>query len=170
EVEYKYICEIYLLLTAYVSANVIVSVSSAAKKDQEGEDKKAAPKKKIKELKVLDQKTAQNLSIFLGSYRMPYPEIKNVILQVNEEVLTESMISNLVKQLPEGDQIQMLAEFKDEYNELAEPEQFGVVMSTVPRLRPRLNAILFKLMFNEHVENIKPDIVSVTAACEEVRK
>lgn len=144
--------------------------SSKPKKDQEGEDKKAAPKKKIKELKVLDQKTAQNLSIFLGSYRMPYPEIKNVILQVNEEVLTESMISNLVKQLPEGDQIQMLAEFKDEYNELAEPEQFGVVMSTVPRLRPRLNAILFKLMFNEHVENIKPDIVSVTAACEEVRK
>lgn len=43
-------------------------------------------------------------------------------------------------------------------------------MGTVPRLRPRLNAILFKLLFNEQVENIKPEIVSVTAACEEVRK
>lgn len=43
-------------------------------------------------------------------------------------------------------------------------------MGTVPRLRPRLNAILFKLMFNEQVENIKPEIVSVTAACEELRK
>lgn len=43
-------------------------------------------------------------------------------------------------------------------------------MSTVPRLRPRLNAILFKLMFTEHIDNIKPDIVSVTAACEEVQK
>ncbi|XP_072256771.1 protein diaphanous homolog 1 [Pyxicephalus adspersus] len=144
--------------------------SSKAKKDQDVEDKKSAPKKKVKELKVLDGKIAQNLSIFLGSYRMPYQEIKNVILEVNEEVLTESMVSNLVKQLPEGEQIQMLAEYKDEYNDLAEPEQFGVVMSTIPRLRPRLNAILFKLMFNEHIENIKPDIVSVTAACEEVQK
>uniref|UniRef100_A0A6I8PWD1 Diaphanous related formin 1 n=1 Tax=Xenopus tropicalis TaxID=8364 RepID=A0A6I8PWD1_XENTR len=109
-------------------------------------------------------------SIFLGSFRMPYEEIKNVILQVNEEVLTESMVSNLIKQLPEPDQLQMLTEFKNEYKDLAEPEQFGVVMCSVPRLRPRLNAILFKLLFNEQIENIKPDIVSVTAACEEVQK
>lgn len=43
-------------------------------------------------------------------------------------------------------------------------------MGTVPRLRPRLNAILFKLQFSEQVENIKPEIVAVTAACEELRK
>ncbi|XP_053574582.1 protein diaphanous homolog 1 [Bombina bombina] len=145
--------------------------SSKAKKEQEGdEEKKNVPKKKAKELKVLDSKTAQNLSIFLGSFRIPYQEIKNMILEVNEEVLTESMVSNLIKQLPEQGQLQMLAEFKKEYDDLAEPEQFGIVMCSVPRLRPRLNAIQFKLLFNEQVENIKPDIVSVTAACEEVQK
>lgn len=31
-------------------------------------------------------------AIFLGSFRMPYQEIKNVVLEVNEAVLTESMI------------------------------------------------------------------------------
>ncbi|KAM8971907.1 protein diaphanous homolog 1 [Pelodytes ibericus] len=145
--------------------------SSTAKKDQEGSnDKKTGTKKKAKELKVLDQKTAQNLSIFLGSFRMPYQEIKNMILEVNEEVLTESLVSNLIKQLPEATQLQQLAEFKNEYDDLAESEQFGVVICSVSRLRPRLNAILFKLQFHEQVENIKPDIVSVTAACEEVRK
>lgn len=40
----------------------------------------------------------------------------------------------------------------------------------MPCLRPRLHAILFKLQFSEQVENIKPEIVSVTAACEELRK
>ncbi|VCX39053.1 unnamed protein product [Gulo gulo] len=142
-----------------------------AKKDQEGgEEKKSVQKKKVKELKVLDSKTAQNLSIFLGSFRMAYQEIKNVILEVNESVLTESMIQNLIKQMPEPEQLKMLSELKDEYDDLAESEQFGVVMGTVPRLRPRLNAILFKLQFSEQVENIKPEIVSVTAACEELRK
>uniref|UniRef100_A0A4X2M6M7 FH2 domain-containing protein n=1 Tax=Vombatus ursinus TaxID=29139 RepID=A0A4X2M6M7_VOMUR len=72
--------------------------------------------------------------------------------------------------MPEPEQLKMLSELKNEYDDLAESEQFGVVMGTVPRLRPRLNAILFKLQFNEQVENIKPEIVSVTAACEEVRK
>ncbi|XP_005881139.2 PREDICTED: protein diaphanous homolog 1 [Myotis brandtii] len=160
--------ELFAKLTNAFSAQ---TKTSKAKKDQEGgEEKKSVQKKKVKELKVLDSKTAQNLSIFLGSFRMPYQEIKNVILEVNEAVLTESMIQNLIKQMPEPEQLKMLSELKDEYDDLAESEQFGVVMGTVPRLRPRLNAILFKLLFNEQVENIKPEIVSVTAACEEVRK
>ncbi|XP_040852949.1 protein diaphanous homolog 1 isoform X3 [Ochotona curzoniae] len=160
--------ELFAKLTLTFSAQ---TKTSKAKKDQEGgEEKKSVQKKKVKELKVLDSKTAQNLSIFLGSFRMPYQEIKNVVLEVNEAVLTESMIQNLIKQMPEPEQLKMLSELKDEYDDLAESEQFGVVMGTVPRLRPRLNAILFKLQFNEQVENIKPEIVSVTAACEELRK
>ncbi|XP_016061029.1 PREDICTED: protein diaphanous homolog 1 [Miniopterus natalensis] len=160
--------ELFAKLTHAFSAQ---TKASKAKKDQEGgEEKKSVQKKKVKELKVLDSKTAQNLSIFLGSFRMPYQEIKNVILEVNEAVLTESMIQNLIKQMPEPEQLKMLSELKDEYDDLAESEQFGVVMGTVPRLRPRLNAILFRLQFGEQVENIKPEIVSVTAACEEVRK
>ncbi|XP_056677688.1 protein diaphanous homolog 1 isoform X2 [Monodelphis domestica] len=160
--------ELFAKLTLTFSAQ---TKTSKAKKDQEGgEEKKSVQKKKVKELKVLDSKTAQNLSIFLGSFRMPYQEIKTVILEVNETVLTESMVQNLIKQMPEPEQLKMLSELKDEYDDLAESEQFGVVMGAVPRLRPRLNAILFKLQFNEQVENIKPEIVSVTAACEEVRK
>ncbi|XP_072251802.1 protein diaphanous homolog 1 [Leuresthes tenuis] len=59
---------------------------------------------------------------------------------------------------------------KDEYDDLAEAEQFGVVMSSVKRLMPRLQAIQFKMQFEEQLNNIKPDVVSVTAACEELRK
>ncbi|XP_054695004.1 protein diaphanous homolog 2 isoform X6 [Grus americana] len=143
----------------------------AKKAVEESEEKKAAQsKKKIKELRILDGKTAQNLSIFLGSFRLPYEEIKNIILEVDEEKLSESLIQNLVKNLPEQKELNALAELKDEYNDLAEPEQFGVVMSSVKMLRSRLNGILFRLMFEEHVNNIKPDIMAVTLACEELKK
>lgn len=43
-------------------------------------------------------------------------------------------------------------------------------MSSVKRLRPRLNSILFKLQFEEQVSNLRPDIMAVNAACDEVRK
>lgn len=43
-------------------------------------------------------------------------------------------------------------------------------MSSVKRLKPRLTAILFRLQFEEQLNNIKPDVVSVTAACEELKK
>lgn len=43
-------------------------------------------------------------------------------------------------------------------------------MSSVTRLRPRLGAILFKLQFEEQVNNTKPEIMAVSAACEEIKK
>ncbi|XP_030581251.1 protein diaphanous homolog 3 isoform X2 [Archocentrus centrarchus] len=141
-----------------------------AKKEEEDVEDKKSIKKRIKELKVLDPKIAQNLSIFLGSFRIPYQEIRRMIVEVDEEQLTEPMIQNLVKHLPEQEQLSALATYKNEYSNLSEPEQFGVVMSSVKRLRPRLSHILFRLQFEEQVANLRPDILAVNAACDEVRK
>ncbi|KAL7868210.1 hypothetical protein SRHO_G00095940 [Serrasalmus rhombeus] len=94
--------------------------------------------------------------------------MKNVILEVNEKVLTENMVQSLLKLLPEQEQLSVLSELKDEYEDLAESEQFGVVISSVKKLKPRLSAILFQLQFEEQVNNVKPDVVAVTAACEEL--
>ncbi|ELK36927.1 Protein diaphanous like protein 3 [Myotis davidii] len=77
---------------------------------------------------------------------------------------------NLVKYLPEQKVLNELAQLKNEYDDLCEPEQFGAVISSVKMLRPRLNSILFKLTFEEHVNNIKPSIIAVTLACEELKK
>ncbi|NXA12653.1 DIAP3 protein, partial [Sapayoa aenigma] len=146
------------------------SCQKRVKREEEDYEEKKSIKKRIKELKVLDPKIAQNLSIFLGSFRVPYEEIKMMILEVDETQLSESMIQNLIKHLPEQEQLNALSRFKNEYNNLSEPEQFGIVMSNVKRLRPRLSAILFKLQFEEQVNNIKPDIMAVSAACEEIKK
>ncbi|XP_006837658.1 PREDICTED: protein diaphanous homolog 3-like isoform X2 [Chrysochloris asiatica] len=140
------------------------------RREEDGFEEKKANKKKIKELKFLDSKVAQNLSIFLSSFRVPYEEIKMLILEVNETQLAESMIQNLIKHLPDQEQLNSLSQFKSDYNNLCEPEQFAVVMSNVKRLRPRLSAILFKLQFEEQVNNIKPDIMAVSTACEQIKK
>ncbi|XP_051514941.1 protein diaphanous homolog 2-like isoform X5 [Myxocyprinus asiaticus] len=112
------------------------SKSRVKKEVDETDDRMTHFKKKAKELRILDAKTAQNLSIFLGSFRLPYEEIRNIVLEVDEERLSEALIQ----------------------------------MSSVKMLRPRLNGILFKLTFEEQVNNIRPDIMNVTFACEEVKK
>uniref|UniRef100_A0A671T510 Protein diaphanous homolog 3-like n=1 Tax=Sinocyclocheilus anshuiensis TaxID=1608454 RepID=A0A671T510_9TELE len=145
-----------------------LAITFGTQRAEELEEKKI--KKRVKELKVLDPKIAQNLSIFLGSFRMPYEEIRRMILEVDEDQLTEPMIQNLVKYLPEQEQLIALVKYKSEFANLSEPEQFGVVMSSVKRLRPRLNSILFKLQFEEQVSNLRPEIMAVNAACDEVKK
>ncbi|XP_048350879.1 protein diaphanous homolog 3 [Sphaerodactylus townsendi] len=139
------------------------------KKDEELEEKKYI-KKRIKELKILDPKTAQNLCEFLSGTWAGHEDIRMMILEIDEAQLSESMLQNLIKYLPEQKQLGQLSKLKSEYNNLSEPEQFAVVMSGVKRLQPRLSAILFKLQFEEQVSNIKPDIMAVSTACEEIKK
>uniref|UniRef100_A0A9J8CAT6 Diaphanous-related formin 3 n=1 Tax=Cyprinus carpio carpio TaxID=630221 RepID=A0A9J8CAT6_CYPCA len=147
-----------------------LAITFSTQRAEDEDLEKKSIKKRVKELKVLDPKIAQNLSIFLGSFRMPYEEIRRIILEVDEDQLTEPMIQNLVKYLPEQEQLNALVKYKSEYANLSEPEQFGVVMSSVKRLRPRLNSILFKLQFEEQVSNLRLDIMAVNAACDEARK
>uniref|UniRef100_A0A674NWC7 Diaphanous related formin 2 n=1 Tax=Takifugu rubripes TaxID=31033 RepID=A0A674NWC7_TAKRU len=156
----------------FAQLSLSFSAHSKVKKDvkDETDDRMQQFKKKAKELRILDSKTAQNLSIFLGSFRLPYEEIRDIVLEVDEERLSESLIQNLIKNLPEQKELSALAELKAEYEELVESEQFGIVMSSVKLLRPRLNGILFKLTFEEQVNNIRPDIMNVTFACEEVKR
>uniref|UniRef100_A0A3Q2QVG9 Diaphanous related formin 2 n=1 Tax=Fundulus heteroclitus TaxID=8078 RepID=A0A3Q2QVG9_FUNHE len=79
----------------------------------------------------------QNVSvtIFLGSFRLPYEEIRDIVLEVDEERLSESLIQNLIKNLPEQKELSALAELKGEYEELVESEQFGIVVSIISSCR-----------------------------------
>ncbi|XP_041460766.1 protein diaphanous homolog 2-like isoform X3 [Lytechinus variegatus] len=132
-------------------------------------DGKTEPKKKVKELKVLSAKEAQNLSIWLGSMRIPHEEIKRRILEIDEEHLNEGLIQSLLKNMPETETIQQVYALKDEFNDMNEAEQFCVLVGNIKGLQKRLQSILFKMKFPELVSDIKPDIATVTKACEELR-
>ncbi|KAK2178702.1 hypothetical protein NP493_533g01102 [Ridgeia piscesae] len=126
--------------------------------------------KKVKELKVLDAKAAQNLSILLGSIKIPYEEIKRRIIEVDEDKLSVALIEQLLKYMPLPEQMKQLAEFKDKYDELSEPEQFALVMSGIKRVVPRLKSIMLKMQFPDQIAEIKPDVVVATAAQEELKQ
>nr|CAI5823971.1 unnamed protein product [Callosobruchus analis] len=128
--------------------------------------------KKVKELKVLDSKSAQNISILLGGSlkHMDYDDIKKALLRCDETILSENVTEQLIQYLPPADQLNKLQNFKDKYKDLTEAEQFCVKMSEVKRLLPRLKSLSFKHHYVEMVQDTKPDIVAATAACEEVKK
>ncbi|KAA0185288.1 Diaphanous [Fasciolopsis buskii] len=125
--------------------------------------------KKSKSLRFLDGKSAQNLSIVLGSFKVPYPELRRRIVAVDESLLTPNMLEQLIKALPEASVITQIAALKDEYESLADPEQFLCLIGNIKKLIPRLQAILFKLRFEERRDEIKPDIVAADTALREVQ-
>ncbi|XP_049792914.1 protein diaphanous isoform X1 [Schistocerca nitens] len=147
------------------------SSKPVAKKADDAVDK-GGTMKKVKDLKVLDGKVAQNISILLGGSlkHLSYEEVKKCILRCDETVLTDSVVEQLIAYLPPPDQLKKLEEYRSQYSDLTEAEQFAVTIAEVKRLLPRLKSLSFKLHYNEMVQDIKPDIVAATAACEEIKQ
>jgi len=79
---------------------------------------------------VLDGKSAQNLLILLGGSLkyMSYEDIKKSILSCDETVLTDSVLQALIQYIPSPEQLKKLEEFRDQYDSLAEAEQFSVTV------------------------------------------
>jgi len=70
------------------------------------------------------------LAILLGSIKVPYSELKRRIVEVDEDQLDVTQLEQLIRYMPEPEQMSQLAALKDEYDTLSEAEQFGVVVRT----------------------------------------
>ena len=64
----------------------------------------------------------------LGSLKLPFEEIKRQILEMDEEKLSIGFIEQLINCLPEPKQLNQLAAMKEDYPNLAEPEQFLITV------------------------------------------
>jgi diaphanous 2 len=85
---------------------------------------------------VLDSKAAQNLSILLGGSlkHLSYEDVKRCILRCDIETLPDSVLQQLINYLPPPDQLKKLQDFKNQYSELTEAEQFAVTVSEIVSL------------------------------------
>ncbi|XP_036212605.2 protein diaphanous isoform X2 [Bactrocera oleae] len=127
--------------------------------------------KKNISLRVLDSKSAQNLAILLGGplKHLSNEQIKICLLRCDTDILSSNILQNLIQYLPSSDQLKQLQDIKEKGEPLSPVEQFAATISEIKRLLPRLHHLNFKLTYSDVIQDIKPDIVAGTAACEEVR-
>lgn len=94
---------------------------------------RSAPTKKVKDLKVLDGKSAQNILILLGGSlkHMSYEEVKTCLLRCEGPVISDNVLQGLIQYLPPPDQLAKLLQLKDQYDDLTEAEQFCVTVRKI---------------------------------------
>ncbi|RXG68266.1 Protein diaphanous-like protein 3 [Armadillidium vulgare] len=134
--------------------------------------------KKEKELKVLDQKSNQNLSIALrGQFKhISLEEIRSAILRCDEGILCvdsqglpdSSGLQALVSALPDHDVINKVVSLDEPDEELAEGELFLHKIGRVKKLVPLLKNLIFKTEYPLLMEDTRRDIVNTRAALEEL--
>lgn len=155
------------------SQDLLESLSEefAAKAAKETGPALAVSKKRVKELKVIDPKASQNFGILLNSSLkgLSFEELRILILKCDDSSLSPSVMESLLRFLPSGEDMASLRLLKDEHDELCTAEQFAFMLANIPRIEPRLQAMVFKKKFFEEAKEIKPDLTYVIAACEELK-
>jgi diaphanous 2 len=135
------------------------------------EDNFGAKNKKgnMRELKYLDEKQAQNISILIKSLKVDSNEICQWLMDCDLDKLNQSYLEQLEKFLPEDKILAQYQELKENIDELDNSEKFLVTISKIKGLRKRLRSLIFKCKFPEQQEEIKVDLVAGIEACNDVR-
>lgn len=134
-------------------------------------DKPSAPTKKNVDVKVLDAKAAQSLSILLGGplKHMTHDQIKSCLWRCDTSMLSPNVLQLLKQYLPSPNQMKRLIEIKKNGETLPNVEEFVVYLAEIKRLNARLESIHFMQTLPDMINDIKPEIVSGTSACEEIK-
>ncbi|XP_052870339.1 protein diaphanous [Anopheles cruzii] len=139
--------------------------------DKDNHERGTTTSKKNIDLRVLDVKSAQNLSILLGGSlkHLSHEQIRTCLLRCDMTVFSSNVLQQLIQYLPTPDQLKRLQEMRSRGEELAGAEAFAATVGNIKRLGARLQSLHFRITLPDMVQDCKPDIVAGTAACEEVK-
>ncbi|KAJ3079256.1 Dishevelled associated activator of morphogenesis 2 [Quaeritorhiza haematococci] len=104
----------------------------------------------------------------LGRIKLTFPAIRDAILMIQEENLTENMIKQFLQSVPTEDEAMLIRDYvggdERKLKELGKAEQFFYEMLKIPRYEQRLQCIHYKMRFAERLSDVRPDIMTVLAA------
>lgn len=134
-------------------------------------DKPTLHKKNI-DVRVLDAKAAQSLSILLGGplKHMTHDQIKSSLWACDTSLLSANVLQLLKQYLPAATQMKRLTDLKKNGEALPNVEEFVVSLSDIKRLTARIESLYFMQTLPDMISDIKPEIVAGTSACEEIKQ
>ncbi len=121
-------------------------------------------------IRIFDAKRSNNIGIMMSQFRgISVPEIVNGLRNADENIFTLERVTQLAKFCPSEEEEAHLLFYADSGECLAKVEQFFLQLLSVPRLRNRLQALEFKLKFDEISCGIFTKLESVFSALKEMK-
>ncbi|OCT96310.1 hypothetical protein XELAEV_18013986mg [Xenopus laevis] len=120
------------------------------------------------EVSLLDSKKIMNLGIFLKQFKRPvHVMIEDIKRGVGSNFGAEKL-RELLKLLPEKDEVKRLRAFKGDRSNLSEAELFMILLVEVPSCSQRLQVMILKEEFFPQLNSMKQAVEIQTAAATEL--
>ncbi|XP_043088506.1 LOW QUALITY PROTEIN: FH2 domain-containing protein 1 [Puntigrus tetrazona] len=126
-----------------------------------------APVRRLR-LQILDSKRSLNISIFLKHFKKSCESLLDDVLHGNTGVFSVESLRELLKLLPEEDEVKNLQMFSGNPEDLAPPDAFIHKLIHLPRYEVRLEALLLKEEFFPSYTAMKHDMSVILSAIKEL--
>ena len=92
----------------------------------------------------------------MSQFKVPYAQIREAIIELDENFLYGDIPSKLVECVPTKEEIDLVTEFQGNYEQLGKAEQFFLEVKNIPSLALRLKSFAFKIKFQEMIDELRP--------------
>jgi hypothetical protein len=124
---------------------------------EEAKAKAKSAAKKPSSVTIIDQKRSLNISIQLAGLRMPFEQIKDALLTMDDEILKTEQLEVISATVPTTKEIKLIMDYSGPKDELATVEQYFMHVMQIPRLQGRVDSLLYKSTAYDTVARIKSD-------------
>lgn len=149
-----------------LDTDTIENLFSAKKATQKKVDTgpEAAPQEehaKSKKTQLVDPKRAYQIDIILSRFKISTDGFKDAILSMNERLLTPEKINVLLKILPTDEDFELVKNYEGPLDQLSGADQFARAMGEIPKVKTRLELLLFRDTFVSEVSELEEDLSQV---------
>ncbi|OLY82565.1 Protein diaphanous-like protein [Smittium mucronatum] len=103
-------------------------------------------------------------NIFLGQIKLPVSEIRDKIIEIDDQVLTPFVISQLRNCAPTPEERALLAGYKDKKDEMAMADKFMLEMISIERVDQRLKCLEFRSVWEDTLDDLSRNISTIIDA------
>uniref|UniRef100_A0A3B3B7J9 FH2 domain containing 1 n=1 Tax=Oryzias melastigma TaxID=30732 RepID=A0A3B3B7J9_ORYME len=120
------------------------------------------------EISILDSKRGMNVGIFLKQFKRSNPSIVEDILRGDGKIYGAELLKDLLKLLPDAEEIKKLQAFKGDPDKLTLVDSFMFLLIHVPRFEVRIEAMVLREEFFPCCAAMSHDIDIVRVATKEL--
>eukprot|EP00968_Pinguiococcus_pyrenoidosus_P006036 scaffold395_cov243-Pinguiococcus_pyrenoidosus.AAC.23 len=137
------------------------------KKAKVGAEEKKEEKKEQK-ISLVDGKRNQNVLIGRGRFRLTNEQLRDAMIALDPTILTVEAIEKLKNIIPTPEEVSTVTSFDGDVSMLGDVEKMFIAVSTVPRLKQRLDSYLFVRTYDDNYEQVKAKVETFEAAAREI--
>ncbi|ODN75497.1 hypothetical protein L202_06627 [Cryptococcus amylolentus CBS 6039] len=132
--------------------------------------KEKVEKKKPAVVSILDITRSNNIGIMLKRLRLSPTQIRQAILEVDDEVLDADDLALVSRMLPTKEETERLQKFNGSVSKLSKADQYFIELSKIPHLQLRLESLVFIRRFEHSIAEILPDLMILRQAANQLNE